>query len=159
MSVDLAVPDAGSFSLVPGRDVMLNQTNMGQNNNKFYVIQALQHSTTGEFYLWTHWGRVGQAPGQNSLQNMGADATAAFVAFERKFHDKTANEWSNRDRMSAVEGKYTVVRIAATGEDAADGATAAPLPDTVLDEQPAEGEEVAAVFFPGDDDGDMLAKA
>ena len=35
---------------------MLNQTNIGANNNKFYVIQLLHNSNT--FYLWTRWGRV-----------------------------------------------------------------------------------------------------
>ena len=35
---------------------MLNQTNIGANNNKFYVIQLLNDSTN--FHLWTRWGRV-----------------------------------------------------------------------------------------------------
>ena len=37
-------------------DCMLNQTNIGQNNNKFYVIQLLQ--TGGNYYVWNRWGRV-----------------------------------------------------------------------------------------------------
>ena len=37
-------------------DCMLNQTNIGNNNNKFYVIQLL---TVGKkFYVWNRWGRV-----------------------------------------------------------------------------------------------------
>lgn len=37
-------------------DCMLNQTNIGNNNNKFYVIQVL---TSGKLhYCWTRWGRV-----------------------------------------------------------------------------------------------------
>jgi hypothetical protein len=39
-------------------DCMLNQTNIGENNNKFYVIQLL--SKGGKFYAWTRWGRVGE---------------------------------------------------------------------------------------------------
>jgi len=44
---------------------MLNQTNISQNNNKFYVIQLLK-SGNG-YYLFTRWGRVGEN-GQNSCK-------------------------------------------------------------------------------------------
>lgn len=37
-------------------DCMLNQTNIGHNNNKFYVIQVLTSGT--KHYCWTRWGRV-----------------------------------------------------------------------------------------------------
>ena len=35
-------------------DCMLNQTNIGQNNNKYYVIQILRYTTgkPGNFYVW-----------------------------------------------------------------------------------------------------------
>src|SRR5579883_2289507 len=39
-------------------DAMLNQTNIGHNNNKFYVIQLLENG--GKYYTWTRWGRVGE---------------------------------------------------------------------------------------------------
>lgn len=35
---------------------MLNQTNIGQNNNKFYVIQVIKEGKS--FYSWNRWGRV-----------------------------------------------------------------------------------------------------
>ena len=35
---------------------MLNQTNIGANNNKFYVIQLINENNY--FHLWTRWGRV-----------------------------------------------------------------------------------------------------
>lgn len=37
-------------------DCMLNQTNIGNNNNKFYVTQVLVSG--GKYYCWTRWGRV-----------------------------------------------------------------------------------------------------
>lgn len=37
-------------------DCMLNQTNIGQNNNKFYVIQVIKSGNT--YYTWNRWGRV-----------------------------------------------------------------------------------------------------
>jgi len=35
---------------------MLNQTNIGNNNNKYYVIQVIQSG--GQYYSWNRWGRV-----------------------------------------------------------------------------------------------------
>lgn len=37
-------------------DCMLNQTNIGHNNNKFYVIQVIKANQS--FYSWNRWGRV-----------------------------------------------------------------------------------------------------
>lgn len=37
-------------------DCMLNQTNIGYNNNKFYVVQVIKASNI--FYSWNRWGRV-----------------------------------------------------------------------------------------------------
>lgn len=37
-------------------DCMLNQTNIGNNNNKFYVIQVIKEGKM--YYLWNRWGRV-----------------------------------------------------------------------------------------------------
>ncbi len=53
-------------------DCMLNQTNVGQNNNKFYVIQLIKLS--GCYYVWTRWGRVVRLNIPNEiiiLQNKG----------------------------------------------------------------------------------------
>lgn len=37
-------------------DCMLNQTNIGHNNNKFYVNQLI--NGTKQYYTWNRWGRV-----------------------------------------------------------------------------------------------------
>lgn len=34
---------------------MLNQTNLDQNNNKYYVIQLLEEDKGGKFYVFTRW--------------------------------------------------------------------------------------------------------
>lgn len=34
---------------------MLNQTNIGGNNNKFYVIQLIH--CNNHYYVWNRWGR------------------------------------------------------------------------------------------------------
>lgn len=57
------------------------QTNIGFNNNKFYIIQLLQHQN-GSFALWTRWGRVGEL-GQNAMKAQGNEAAAIKVVCER----------------------------------------------------------------------------
>ena len=67
-------------------DCILNQTNIGANNNKFYVIQLLTKG--GKFYAWNRWGRVGET-GQNSLVGP-VDLAKAQKAFQSKFKDMPA---------------------------------------------------------------------
>ena len=52
-------------------DAMLNQADIKNNANKFYIIQVLSHSQagngsglSGSFVVWNRWGRVG-VPGQS----------------------------------------------------------------------------------------------
>ena len=51
------VPGAHGYSVVDDWDCMLNQTNIGQNNNKYYIIQMLLGAFQ-VYYVWTRWGRV-----------------------------------------------------------------------------------------------------
>lgn len=88
-------------------DCILNQTNIGANNNKFYVIQLLEK--TGKFYAWTRWGRVGET-GQSALVGPG-DLSTALKAFEGKFKDKTKNAWSDRSKFKPAAGKYSLIEV------------------------------------------------
>ena len=63
----------------------LNQSNIDANNNKFYIIQILQH-TNGNLFVWNRWGRVG-TPGQNALKGEMAKEQA-IKDFNSKYHDK-----------------------------------------------------------------------
>ena len=38
-------------------DSMLNQTNLKNNNNKFYLLQLLKDNTSGHYSTWFRWGR------------------------------------------------------------------------------------------------------
>ena len=49
--VDSHIPLASSYEVVDDWDCMLNQTNIGHNNNKYYVIQLLKRGSA--FYVWT----------------------------------------------------------------------------------------------------------
>lgn len=107
--VDPACPLSGS----PGTQVhedyncTLNQTNIGNNNNKFYIIQLLEAGD--RFVCWNRWGRVGEV-GQSKL-NYFVLLEDAKKDFEKKFRDKTKNSWAERDRFVAHPGKYTLIEV------------------------------------------------
>ena len=86
---------------------MLNQTNIGHNNNKFYVIQLLARGSS--YYVWTRWGRVGEG-GQNSNKMFGS-LDKAEKEFCKKFRDKTRNSWEERADFTPVQGKYTLLEM------------------------------------------------
>lgn len=105
--VDDHCPLKARGKVVDDWDAMLNQTNIGHNNNKYYVIQLVESG--GKYQTWTRWGRVGE-PGQNALLGNGTldDAKRCFKA---KFKDKTSNNWEDRAKFVAKPGKYTLIEI------------------------------------------------
>lgn len=119
--VDREVPSRESYKVHDDWTVKLNQTNVDGNNNKFYIIQMLTNGN-GNFFAWNRWGRIGE-PGQNKLESCGTFA-AAKSSFEKKYKDKTGNDWSNRSNFVSKPGKYTIVE---TEEDGGDGDSAAPM--------------------------------
>jgi len=90
-------------------DAMLNQTNLGANNNKFYVCQVLESDTGGKYYAWCRWGRIG-AVGQNSCAET-TSAAGAIGVFKTKFREKTGNAWEARKDFTPKSGKYTWVEM------------------------------------------------
>ncbi|XP_032092860.1 poly [ADP-ribose] polymerase 2 isoform X2 [Thamnophis elegans] len=91
-------------------DVMLNQTNLQFNNNKYYVIQLLEEDNPQSYSVWMRWGRVGK-PGQHTLIPCFGDLAKAKEIFTKKFLDKTKNEWSNRANFQKVSGKYDLLHL------------------------------------------------
>uniref|UniRef100_A0A674MV82 Poly [ADP-ribose] polymerase n=1 Tax=Takifugu rubripes TaxID=31033 RepID=A0A674MV82_TAKRU len=89
-------------------DVMLNQTNLQFNNNKYYLMQLLEDDKSKFYSVWFRWGRVGKV-GQNNLIECGADLNQAKDIFKKKFFDKTKNEWEHRENFMKVAGKYDIV--------------------------------------------------
>ncbi|KAF9432768.1 Poly [ADP-ribose] polymerase 2 [Entomortierella beljakovae] len=85
-------------------DARLNQTNIGQNNNKFYMIQMLYSKSHLQWAVFSHWGRVGNH-GQTST-DMFPTQTAAQSGFLKKFKSKTGNNWIDREKFEKVPGKY-----------------------------------------------------
>ncbi|KAM4881465.1 poly [ADP-ribose] polymerase 2 isoform 2-T2 [Thomomys bottae] len=91
-------------------DVMLNQTNLQFNNNKYYLIQLLEDDAQRNFSVWMRWGRVGKV-GQHSLVPCSGDLTKAKEIFQKKFLDKTKNNWEDREKFEKVPGKYDMLQM------------------------------------------------
>ncbi|XP_060082322.1 poly [ADP-ribose] polymerase 2-like isoform X2 [Ylistrum balloti] len=90
-------------------DCMLNQTNVSNNNNKYYLIQLLNEGKS-KYYVWQRWGRVGYN-GQNNLVPFGGDLDKAKQVFSKKFSDKTKNDWALRDNFVKIPGKYDLLKM------------------------------------------------
>ncbi|KAF9110161.1 Poly [ADP-ribose] polymerase 2 [Mortierella sp. AM989] len=105
--VDRACNLNSTYSVYVDTDVAwnarLNQTNIGQNNNKFYLLQLLA-TAAGQFAVFSHWGRVG-ANGQSST-DLCYNLDMAKATFEKKFRDKTKNAWKDHDNFVKYPGKY-----------------------------------------------------
>ncbi|KAI0727024.1 PARP-domain-containing protein [Fomitopsis betulina] len=86
-------------------DATLNQTDIGKNANKFYVIQVLHPvGNDKDCTLFTRWGRVGEN-GQQQKKG-GMSAATAVSAFKAQFKAKAAVNWEQRHGMIAKKGKY-----------------------------------------------------
>uniref|UniRef100_A0A667WW04 Poly [ADP-ribose] polymerase n=1 Tax=Myripristis murdjan TaxID=586833 RepID=A0A667WW04_9TELE len=99
---------SGSGEVYEDYDCMLNQTNIGNNNNKFYVIQVIKQNK--QYYSWNRWGRVGEV-GQSKLSAGSTNPENAIKDFEKKFKDKTKNNWSDRLNFVPHSGKYTLIEV------------------------------------------------
>lgn len=94
-------PDSGLIY-----DASLNQTNAGNNNNKFYRIQVLKDPKSATFKTWTRWGRVGEM-GQKAVLGDGSLDDAVKI-FQKKFKDKSGLSWDDRG-ANPKPGKYAFV--------------------------------------------------
>ena len=97
-------------------DCMLNQTDIKNNNNKYYLIQLLEGDGENQYWVWMRWGRVGYN-GQNSLTPCGTSVEKAKDIFAKKFSDKTKNEWSEKANFTKRAGKYDLVHMDYEGGD------------------------------------------
>ncbi|KAL5859136.1 hypothetical protein ACOSQ3_000435 [Xanthoceras sorbifolium] len=91
-------------------DAMLNQTNVGNNNNKFYVIQLLESDVGGEYMVYNRWGRVG-VKGQDKIFGPFKSQDIAIHEFEQKFFAKTQNHWADRKDFKTYPKCYTLLEM------------------------------------------------
>ncbi|CAK7245989.1 MAG: hypothetical protein STHCBS139747_007610 [Sporothrix thermara] len=119
-------------------DASLNQTNSGQNNNKFYRIQVLRTSA-GKYNTWTRWGRVGER-GQSAMLGKGT-LDDAIKQFRKKFRDKSNLSWDERN-ADPRPGRYAYVERNYDDDDDEDN------------EGNKDGKKAAGVKKEEDDDDD-----
>lgn len=82
----------------------LNQSNVTQNNNKFYILQVLQSvDTPSNYFFWSRWGRVG-VEGQN--MRMGPTVLPNAV-----------RNYMGKLRDKSVKGDYRVVEMNYEADD------------------------------------------
>ncbi|XP_014512608.1 poly [ADP-ribose] polymerase 2 [Vigna radiata var. radiata] len=116
-------------------DAMLNQTNVRDNNNKFYVIQVLESDSGGEFLVYNRWGRVG-VKGQDKIHGPYKSCESAIQEFEQKFLAKTNNAWSNRDSFVSYPKSYAWLEMDYSGKE--NESTVTENPGPALGKQPME---------------------
>lgn len=114
--VDIFIPGSDDYEIIttkglPAYSAMLNQTNLANNNNKFFLIQALARKDGSGFASWFRWGRVGYS-GQTNLQVVGSREEAIGI-FDEKFQAKTSHTWGAKIHQSfkSVPGKYTLLAV------------------------------------------------
>lgn len=90
-------------------DVMLNQTCLEANQNKFYAIQLLRDKLYDDYCVWFRWGRIGDN-GAHALKKFGTNLFQAKFLFEDKFFKKTGNQWADRGKFTQRPGKYHMVK-------------------------------------------------
>lgn len=113
-------------------DAMLNQTDIGDNKNKFYVIQLLHPvNDSNSCELFTRWGRVGEN-GQKQTKGPWAPHQA-IAEFKKQFKSKTSTNWGDRVGMVTKKGKYTWLERSFEDEDDAE--------DTIKDKSDKEPEK------------------
>ncbi|GJE89219.1 PARP-domain-containing protein [Phanerochaete sordida] len=135
-------------------DAMLNQTDIGKNSNKFYVIQLLHPiGSDSSVMLFTRWGRVGETGQKQTRGPFPAPATGIYQ-FKDQFKKKAACAWEARHNMVARPGKYTYIERSFEDDDKdkkddskgkkKDSGEPVKIPDSTL---PSEVQELCRLIF------------
>lgn len=93
-------------------DFLGNQTDIGNNNNKFYKIQLLAKDSGSHYAVYTRWGRVGSghSGAKDQIIAEGAGLESCQAAFRSKYKSKSGNNWPS-EPFVPKKGKYVKVEI------------------------------------------------
>lgn len=130
---DKNIPVCTNYEVYKDYDCTLNQTNIGANNNKFYIIQLVLMKNTDCLYLWNRYGRVGEVGVNNGLVYCGLEENAIKL-FEKKFKDKTGNSWDDRSNFKKKDKKYDLLEMDTSSQDPEEDETV----ETSKDMQPSK---------------------
>lgn len=89
---------------------MLNQTNIGDNKNKFYLIELLQKNNPKLYTVYTRYGRIGEH-GKTLIKLSDVDLESAIKEFIALFKSKTGNTWKNRQSFVFKPTKYFMTQL------------------------------------------------
>uniref|UniRef100_A0AC35TWI5 Poly [ADP-ribose] polymerase n=1 Tax=Rhabditophanes sp. KR3021 TaxID=114890 RepID=A0AC35TWI5_9BILA len=89
--------------------VMLNQTCIGKNNNKFFLLQLLERDNKQGYVFMSRWGRVGVEGQQTHHPCIYSSVDGAKTEFARKFKDKSGNVWNSTRQYVHVDKKYDYI--------------------------------------------------
>ena len=87
-------------------DVKLAKVDLTKNEDKYYVIQAVQDGK--KTFLFIRWGKTGSR-GQTEL--IAGDKAKVLDLFEKKFKEKTLCLWSDRDNFAKNDKGYDVLKV------------------------------------------------
>ena len=88
-------------------DCTLNQTDIGSNKNKFYIMQIIKNGSQHIVYI--RYGRIGES-GRTDYKTHPSESSAISF-FEKQFRSKTGNAWLDRDDFVKKAGKYFMAEI------------------------------------------------
>jgi poly [ADP-ribose] polymerase len=95
--VDPKMKDRNQYHIYPDKNhdfngqyfaCTLNKSDLSKNNNKYEIIQLLEHDTNGSLVLFLRWGRVGYTRG-TSIKPV--NSITGPKLFMKKYNDKTKN--------------------------------------------------------------------
>ena len=140
-NVDRGARDLGA-SVYLDYDAKLNQAVVdgAVNSNKFYILQVLQRGSL--FACWNRWGRVGEEGQTNASKLQWGSVEGAIKDFEKKFKDKSANNWADKASFVKKSGKYQLVEVEDGDGDESSGAVLGKL----TREQIEKGQAVLATI-------------
>jgi len=85
----------------------LNQTDLGKNANKFYIMQVIVNGP--QYVVFIRYGRIGETGTINYKEFSSESPAKSF--FEKQFRTKTGNAWLHKDNFEKKSGHYFLTEI------------------------------------------------
>ncbi|RMZ90147.1 hypothetical protein DV736_g2617, partial [Chaetothyriales sp. CBS 134916] len=141
LSASVYIDDDGTIF-----DASLNQTNIGNNNNKFYFLQLIKSKNGKKFYVHTRWGRVGDFGQAKTIGPQDLDG--AMADFMKKFKEKSGLPWDKRYEEPEGGKKYTFLEKCYEDEkEEAKMEKAASVEDTIKSTLPLQTQRLIELIF------------